>query len=184
MLQRGESVTLADGRVVDPGEVLGPPRAGRKVVLTGDTAPPRRSSMLPPVPTCSSTRRRSSPTSASVRARRSHSTAGEAALVAREAGVEAARAHARVDAVLRSSGRRGGDAALPGDGRAPRLRRRRSRSRSEASRSSSLGRPSGSSARRCRRGTRSRTPGSARKAEHAPRALWLRQQSGKTHDVL
>jgi ribonuclease Z len=39
LLQAGESVTLDDGRVVTPDEVLGPPRAGRKIVLSGDTAP-------------------------------------------------------------------------------------------------------------------------------------------------
>jgi ribonuclease Z len=39
LLQAGESVTLDDGRIVTPDEVLGPPRAGRKVVLSGDTAP-------------------------------------------------------------------------------------------------------------------------------------------------
>ena len=39
LLQAGESVTLEDGRVVAPDEVLGPPRPGRKVVLSGDTAP-------------------------------------------------------------------------------------------------------------------------------------------------
>jgi len=38
-LQRGEPVTLADGRVVAPADVLGEARPGRKVVLTGDTAP-------------------------------------------------------------------------------------------------------------------------------------------------
>jgi ribonuclease Z len=38
-LQRGEQVTLADGRTVTPDEVLGPPRPGRKLVITGDTAP-------------------------------------------------------------------------------------------------------------------------------------------------
>ena len=38
-LQRGEPVTLADGRSVNPDQVLGPPRPGRKVVVTGDTAP-------------------------------------------------------------------------------------------------------------------------------------------------
>ena len=38
-LQRGEAVTLADGRVVMPEHLLGPPRPGRKLVLTGDTAP-------------------------------------------------------------------------------------------------------------------------------------------------
>ncbi len=36
-LQRGEQVTLPDGRTVAPGEVLGAPRPGRKIVLTGDT---------------------------------------------------------------------------------------------------------------------------------------------------
>ena len=38
-LQRGEPVTLADGRTVTPEQVLGPPRPGRKLVVTGDTAP-------------------------------------------------------------------------------------------------------------------------------------------------
>ena len=39
LLQRGDAVTLADGRTITPDAVLGPPRAGRKVVLAGDTAP-------------------------------------------------------------------------------------------------------------------------------------------------
>ena len=38
-LQRGESVGLAAGGVVTPEQVLGPPRAGRKIVLAGDSAP-------------------------------------------------------------------------------------------------------------------------------------------------
>ena len=37
-LQRGETVSVA-GSDVHPGQVVGPPRAGRKVVLSGDTAP-------------------------------------------------------------------------------------------------------------------------------------------------
>ena len=40
-LQRGERVALADGRVVSPADVLGPPRGGRKIVLAADTAPSR-----------------------------------------------------------------------------------------------------------------------------------------------
>jgi ribonuclease Z len=39
LLQQGEPVTLADGRVVTPDAVLGPARPGRKLVLAGDTAP-------------------------------------------------------------------------------------------------------------------------------------------------
>jgi ribonuclease Z len=38
-LQRGEPVTLPDGSVVSADQVLGPPRPGRKIVITGDTAP-------------------------------------------------------------------------------------------------------------------------------------------------
>jgi ribonuclease Z len=39
VLQRGEPVTLGDGRTVTPEQVLGEARPGRKVVITGDTAP-------------------------------------------------------------------------------------------------------------------------------------------------
>ena len=39
LLQAGESIELADGRTITPDEVLGEPRPGRKVVLSGDTAP-------------------------------------------------------------------------------------------------------------------------------------------------
>jgi ribonuclease Z len=38
-LQAGEDVTLESGRTVTPAEVLGGARPGRKLVLTGDTAP-------------------------------------------------------------------------------------------------------------------------------------------------
>ncbi|HZT91228.1 MAG TPA: ribonuclease Z [Gaiellaceae bacterium] len=38
-LQRGESVTLDDDRVVTPDQVVGAPRPGRRVVIPGDTAP-------------------------------------------------------------------------------------------------------------------------------------------------
>jgi ribonuclease Z len=39
MLQRGEPITLADGRALTPDAVLGPKRAGRTIVYTGDTSP-------------------------------------------------------------------------------------------------------------------------------------------------
>jgi ribonuclease Z len=38
-LQRGESVTLADGTVVTPDAVIGGARSGRRIVISGDTAP-------------------------------------------------------------------------------------------------------------------------------------------------
>ena len=88
VLQRGESVTLADGRIVEPDDVLGDPRAGRKIVLTGDTAPAASvveaaagADLLVHEATFLADER--------ARAREtSHSTAGEAALVAQEARVK------------------------------------------------------------------------------------------------
>ena len=40
-LQRGEAISLADGSVVRPEQVLGPARPGRKLVISGDSAPAR-----------------------------------------------------------------------------------------------------------------------------------------------
>jgi ribonuclease Z len=88
LLQRGESVTLPDGSVVTPEDVLGPPRDGRKLVLTGDTAPAASvveaaagaDVLVHEATFLASERERARETM--------HSTAGEAALVAREAGVK------------------------------------------------------------------------------------------------
>ena len=38
-IHRGEAVTLEDGRIVQPSELVGPPRPVRTVVITGDTRP-------------------------------------------------------------------------------------------------------------------------------------------------
>ncbi|MEP6778614.1 MAG: ribonuclease Z [Gemmatimonadaceae bacterium] len=38
-IHRGKSVTLDDGRVVEPQELVGEARRGRRIVLTGDTRP-------------------------------------------------------------------------------------------------------------------------------------------------
>ena len=87
LLQRGESVTLEDGRAVTPADVLGPARSGRKVVLSGDTRPSdlvreaaRGADVLVHEATfCEEERGRAAETA--------HSTALEAAGVARDAGV-------------------------------------------------------------------------------------------------
>jgi ribonuclease Z len=86
-LQRGEDVTLGDGRVVRAADVVGEERAGRKVVLSGDTAPAATvvdaaagaDLLVHEATFCAEERDRARETL--------HSTAGEAALVAREAGV-------------------------------------------------------------------------------------------------
>jgi len=87
-LQRGEAVTLPDGSVVTPELVLGEPRRGRKVAITGDTAPTpsvveaaRDADLLVHDATfCADERLRAQETL--------HSTAADAALVASQAGVE------------------------------------------------------------------------------------------------
>jgi len=38
-IHRGQPVTLPDGRVIQSSELVGPPRKGRRVVVTGDTRP-------------------------------------------------------------------------------------------------------------------------------------------------
>jgi ribonuclease Z len=87
ILQAGEPLTLPDGRVVTADEVLGPARPGRKVVITGDTAPSPRvvqaahgADLLVHEATFGSDERQ--------RARETmHATAADAAEVARLAGV-------------------------------------------------------------------------------------------------
>jgi len=86
-LQRGEAVTLASGDTVLPDQVLGPARPGRSVAFTGDTAPTASvvdavtgvDVLVHEATFCSDERERARETG--------HSTAGEAALVAQEAGV-------------------------------------------------------------------------------------------------
>ena len=87
-LQHGESVTLADGRTITPDNVLGPARPGRKVVIAGDGGPSesvieaaRNADVLVHESTfCEDERERARETQ--------HSTAHEAAGVARAAEVE------------------------------------------------------------------------------------------------
>lgn len=87
VLQQGGPVTLVDGTVIAPGQVLGPPRPGRKVVLAGDTAyapsvvaAARGADLMVHEATfCEEERARADETS--------HSTASDAAQVALEAEI-------------------------------------------------------------------------------------------------
>ena len=86
-IHRGRPVTLADGRVIEPSELVGAPRSGRKVVLTGDTRP------------CAATLDAAKGADVLVHestfgdeeaaraVETGHSTAREAAIIARDAGV-------------------------------------------------------------------------------------------------
>ncbi|MBX9929565.1 MAG: ribonuclease Z [Gemmatimonadaceae bacterium] len=86
-IHKGEAVTLDDGRVITPADLVGPTRPGRRVVISGDTRP------------CAGTREASVEADLLVheatfgdeeeaRAKETgHSTAREAAQLAHEAGV-------------------------------------------------------------------------------------------------
>ncbi|MFP2924093.1 MBL fold metallo-hydrolase [Pyxidicoccus sp. 3LG] len=85
-LQRGEAVTLADGRTVKPEDVLGASRLGRRLVISGDTRPcasvvkaARDADLLVHESTFSDDEQERA-------LETRHSTAREAARVAREAG--------------------------------------------------------------------------------------------------
>ncbi len=86
-IHRGRAVTLEDGRVIEPSELVGAPRSGRKVVFTGDTRPcaatieaARGADVLVHEATFGDEE-------AARAVETGHSTAREAAMVARDAGV-------------------------------------------------------------------------------------------------
>jgi ribonuclease Z len=86
-IHRGRAVTLDDGRVIEPSQLVGAPRSGRKVVFTGDTRPcaatieaARGADVLVHEATFGDEE-------AARAIETGHSTAREAAIVARDAGV-------------------------------------------------------------------------------------------------
>jgi ribonuclease Z len=107
-LHRGEPVELDDGRVIEPEQVVGDPRPGRRLVYTGDTRP------------VAATERAAADadlliheaTFASDEADRARSTGHT---TAREAGELAARAGARRLALTHISSRYAGDASRIAD---------------------------------------------------------------------
>ena len=86
-LQQGHDVTLPDGRVVSPADVLGPARAGRRVVLTGDTAPTETVRVLAGAADVLVHEASFGDDGAERAAETRHSTARQAAELARDAGV-------------------------------------------------------------------------------------------------
>ena len=133
-LQRGEQVQAPDGRTVSPDQVLGAPRPGRLIVVSGDTEPSdtllaaadRASVLVHEATFLDEDRDRARETR--------HSTAREAAVLAREADVallvlthlssrllatgHPPRGRARVPARAGAAGLRPDRGALPGAGRA------------------------------------------------------------------
>jgi ribonuclease Z len=86
-IHRGRNVTLDDGRVIEPGVLVGPTRPGRRIVITGDTRPSpatveaaRGADLLVHEATFGDEE-------AERAVETGHSTAREAAQVARDAGV-------------------------------------------------------------------------------------------------
>lgn len=86
-IHKGKTVALADGRTVSPEELVGPPRPGRTVVISGDTRPhpalvaaARGADLLVHEATFGEDERARA-------VETGHSTAREAAQVARDAGV-------------------------------------------------------------------------------------------------
>jgi ribonuclease Z len=86
-LQNGENVTLADGRVIEPSMVLGPPREGKSVAYCLDTQFSERSIALAEGCTALIHETTFGPDGVDMARERKHSTMEDAARVAREAGV-------------------------------------------------------------------------------------------------
>jgi ribonuclease Z len=87
-LQRGQAVTLADGRTVHPHDVLGPPKRGRRIAYCLDTRPcpegatlARDADLLLHDSTLAAGAEQEA-------AQKGHSTSRQAAVLAKEAGVK------------------------------------------------------------------------------------------------
>lgn len=86
-LHRGETVQLPDGRSVGPTDLVGPPRPGRKVAISGDTRPSRAIAEAARGADLLVHEATFSEEEAEKAEQTGHSTAAAAAMLAREAGV-------------------------------------------------------------------------------------------------
>lgn len=86
-LHRGETITLDDGRVIDPHTLVGATRPGRRVVITGDTRPCAATILAAEGADLLVHEATFGAEEATRAVETGHSTAGEAAQVAKMAGV-------------------------------------------------------------------------------------------------
>jgi ribonuclease Z len=87
-IHKGETVTLPDGRIIQPSELVGPSRPGRRIVLTGDSRP-SEATVVAATGADLLIHEATFTTEEAPRAlETSHSTAREAAEVAAKAGVK------------------------------------------------------------------------------------------------
>jgi ribonuclease Z len=87
-LQRGQSVTLADGRTISPHEVLGPPKRGRRIGYCLDTRPCPEATLLARNADLLLYDSTLAPGAEQEAAEKGHSTSWQAALLAKEAGAK------------------------------------------------------------------------------------------------
>ena len=87
LIQQGETATLEDGTAVSPREILGPPRPGRKIVYSGDTRPCEEIAKLAKGADLLIHEATFDDTLSEEAAETGHSTATQAAEIARKAGV-------------------------------------------------------------------------------------------------
>jgi ribonuclease Z len=87
-LQRGEPVTLADGRTISPHEVLGPPKRGRRIGYCLDTRPCPEATLLARDADLLLYDSTLAPGAEQEAAEKGHSTSWQAAMLAKEAGVK------------------------------------------------------------------------------------------------
>jgi ribonuclease Z len=87
-LQKGEPVTLPDGRTVHPHDVLGPPKRGRRIAYCLDTRPCPEAALLARDADLLLYDSTLAPGAESEAAEKGHSTSRQAAVLAKEAGVK------------------------------------------------------------------------------------------------
>jgi len=87
-IHKGQPVVLPDGSVIEPSQLVGPPRAGRRLVISGDTSPSRAVQQLATGADLLVHEATFGEDEAERARETGHSTARDAAVIARDAGVK------------------------------------------------------------------------------------------------